>query len=294
MPSSIINSDNGAVSGSTGIKTTGGDDGVLLIQTNGVTAATVDASQVINFTNPPTGLPVPTANVQTFDASGTWTKPATGAMAFIQVWGGGAGGSRNTGTENASSGAGGGYNERFMPLSALGSTVSVTVGAGGAGRTGTTGTGTAGGTSDFGGLVYATGGAVNGQGGSQTGAGGAPLTGNNTIANGVGQGTWDSAGVGRALTGFGNANAGGWWNGAGHVTFNGNGTPAERGGASGGGASSTTNTTGGISLYGGNGGNGGRSTSGIDGTAPGGGGGGRNNNLNGGNGGAGRVIVTVF
>lgn len=35
MPSSIINSDDGAVSGTSGLKTTGGDDGVLTIQTNG-------------------------------------------------------------------------------------------------------------------------------------------------------------------------------------------------------------------------------------------------------------------
>ena len=41
MPSSIINSDDGVVSGTSGIKTTGGDDGVLKIQNNGVDAVTV-------------------------------------------------------------------------------------------------------------------------------------------------------------------------------------------------------------------------------------------------------------
>jgi hypothetical protein len=49
MPSSILNSDDGVISGTSGIKSTGGDDGVLLIQTNGVTAATVDASQVFRL-----------------------------------------------------------------------------------------------------------------------------------------------------------------------------------------------------------------------------------------------------
>jgi hypothetical protein len=41
MPSSILNSDDGVISGTSGIKTTGGDDGVLKIQNNGVDAVTV-------------------------------------------------------------------------------------------------------------------------------------------------------------------------------------------------------------------------------------------------------------
>jgi hypothetical protein len=44
MASSIINSDDGVVSGTSGLKTTGGDDGVLNIQNNGTTAVTVNAS----------------------------------------------------------------------------------------------------------------------------------------------------------------------------------------------------------------------------------------------------------
>lgn len=56
MPSSIINSDNGVSSGTTGLKTTGGDDGVLKIQTNGTDAISINSSQVVNFANPPTGL----------------------------------------------------------------------------------------------------------------------------------------------------------------------------------------------------------------------------------------------
>jgi hypothetical protein len=53
MASSIINSDDGVVSGTSGIKTTGGDDGVLKIQTNGTDAVTVSAAQVCTFPNPP-------------------------------------------------------------------------------------------------------------------------------------------------------------------------------------------------------------------------------------------------
>jgi hypothetical protein len=41
MPSSILNSDDGAISGTSGLKSTGGDDGVLKIQNNGVDAVTV-------------------------------------------------------------------------------------------------------------------------------------------------------------------------------------------------------------------------------------------------------------
>ena len=46
MPSSILNSDDGLVSGTSGIKTTGGDDGVLNIQSNGTTVAAVNGSGV--------------------------------------------------------------------------------------------------------------------------------------------------------------------------------------------------------------------------------------------------------
>jgi hypothetical protein len=53
MPSSVINSDDGVVSGTSGIKTTGGDDGVLVFQTNGTDAVTVSAAQVCTFPNPP-------------------------------------------------------------------------------------------------------------------------------------------------------------------------------------------------------------------------------------------------
>jgi hypothetical protein len=41
MPSSVINSDDGVISGTSGIKTTGGDDGSLKIQNNGTDAVTV-------------------------------------------------------------------------------------------------------------------------------------------------------------------------------------------------------------------------------------------------------------
>jgi hypothetical protein len=46
MASSIINSDDGVISGTTGLKSVGGDDGVLNIQSNGSTVVAVDGSGV--------------------------------------------------------------------------------------------------------------------------------------------------------------------------------------------------------------------------------------------------------
>lgn len=51
MPS-IINADNGVISGTSGLKSTADSSGVLQLQTNGVTAASISTAQVVNFTNP--------------------------------------------------------------------------------------------------------------------------------------------------------------------------------------------------------------------------------------------------
>jgi hypothetical protein len=53
MASSILNSDDGVVSGTSGLKTSGGDNGELKIQTNGTDAVSVSGSQVCTFPNPP-------------------------------------------------------------------------------------------------------------------------------------------------------------------------------------------------------------------------------------------------
>jgi hypothetical protein len=72
MPSSILNSDDGVISGTSGLKNSGGDDAVLLIQTNGTTAQTVDSGQRTKF---PTTIGVGDA---TPSASGSGiTFPAT-------------------------------------------------------------------------------------------------------------------------------------------------------------------------------------------------------------------------
>ena len=50
MPSTL-NSDNGAVSGSAGLKSSADSSGVLALQTNGTTAVSVSTAQVVTLTN---------------------------------------------------------------------------------------------------------------------------------------------------------------------------------------------------------------------------------------------------
>ena len=47
-----------------------------------------------------TSVPVVVPSVQTFSASGTWTKPATGTRVIVELWGGGGSGLRNAATGN--------------------------------------------------------------------------------------------------------------------------------------------------------------------------------------------------
>lgn len=77
MTTSTILSDNGASSGSSGLKTTGGNDGTLVIQTTtaggtATTAITVDATQIVTFANAPAGSGASLTNLNASNlASGT-------------------------------------------------------------------------------------------------------------------------------------------------------------------------------------------------------------------------------
>jgi hypothetical protein len=219
-----------------------------------------------------------TTNVQTFDASGTWTKPTlngtgVGTMARIQVWGGGAGASRSIASNENWGGGGAGYNEIIVPLSSLASSVAVTIGAGGAGRTGSSGPGGNGGNSSFGTLISGFGGGGPNVGIGGIGYGGGSLTAGQPNVRGF---PWSEQ----------------WGGGTG--SFGGAGTDQRPSASSvfggGGGAAGQYAASNGLSVFGGNGGD--RNTVGAQ---PGGGGGGSSSgNGNGSNGGAGRVIVTVW
>jgi hypothetical protein len=99
---------------------------------------------------------------QVFNSSGTWTKPASGTICIVQIWGAGGGGASASNGRGA--GGGGGYSCVAFPLSNLTgvSTVTITMGAGGTGTNNATG-GT-GGSTTFG--TYIT--HVGGGGGTNT------------------------------------------------------------------------------------------------------------------------------
>lgn len=82
----------------------------------------------------------------------TWTKPVGLKYVVVEVQaGGGGGGSSDTNRTSGSGGAGGGYSRKLIPVTSLGTTETVTIGAGGAADTN-------GGSSSFGSHASATGG----------------------------------------------------------------------------------------------------------------------------------------
>jgi hypothetical protein len=236
------------------------------------------------------GDAIASADIQTFTSTGanTWNKPSGAKKVLVQMWGAGASGAKNTDT--AGGGGGGEYTEFMFNASDLGSSETVTIGAGGAARS-TAGSGNAGGNTTFGSWITAFG----GQGG----------TSNNTDTASQGGHGGNKFGNLNTLWGVGATSAGG---GSGIYSAAGGGTDTSAngyaggdsyfGGAGGGGESdigtSFGNGAGGTSVRGGNGGGGARNGNATAGSAPGGGGGANTGTGDSGAGGNGRAIITTF
>lgn len=276
-----------------------------------------------------TGARVGAVNVQTFNASGTWTKPtgyAAGSRVHVQAWGGGGSGAKASTSSAAAGGGGGAYVERWLNLSQLAATETVTIGAGGASRS-VNFSGASGSNTTVGTLITAYGGGgggngsptLSGTGGGQLSQGniglstnrlpGRPyilaglhfLTGSSPYNTFSGSYAGVAVYLGMAGANFQDPSCGGddfdfptpdteFHGGAGGYGGSWkNGASSVWGGAGGGGGDATG--LGGTSVNGGNGGNAG--TTGTAGTQPG-GGGGSSSSGNSGAGGDGRVIITIF
>jgi hypothetical protein len=160
--------------------------------------------------------------IQTFTSNGTWTKPSGGTYAEIILIGGGGGGGSGRksidvggpATSGGAGGGGGGYTAVTVPLSALGATEAVVIGAGGTGgaavsTSSTDGNaGNAGGNTTFAG--YKAGGGGGGGGGNALGNSTAGTAGTGTYSGGAGgAGVAGAAGAAGSSGSFAGAGGGG-------------------------------------------------------------------------------------
>lgn len=313
----------------TGLDVPGGGTSGALFMTN-VTGGLVGrvSGDATTISATCTGLTAPSGpNVQTFTASGTWTKPVWATTVTVaMIGGGGGGGSGRRGAAGAvrnggGGGAGGAKTVHTFTAASLPSSVSVTVGAGGTGAAAQTAdstdgsAGTAGSSSVFGTILRAGGGGAGPAGTASTAT---AATGGTGGTNGGSGGVCTSGGVGGTGQSTTQAGAGGGSGGgvtSGDVANNGgiSNDPVDRGSIStitGGTVPGGTGSTGTDRLIGeplgGPGGGGGAAS--ITGTAgaggngskygAGGGGGGAslngNNSGAGGNGAAGIVVITSW
>ena len=197
-----------------------------------------------------------------------FTKPP-GYQAFdTELWAGGGSGSKGVASTQCGGGGGGGYKKVRVLSSSVGTTETVTIGAGGVAQTVATTVGNVGGNTTFGSFATAYGGGGGGPGdGSGVGSGGGGGGGGS-----LGRG---ESGGNNGGSGAGSGDGGGPLGGSG--TNSGNGTDSMYGGSGGGESSASDPRAGGSSYWGGAGGGGGGDASnagGAGGTSVYGGGGG--------------------
>jgi hypothetical protein len=286
-----------------------GTDNVRLPVGTDAYVLTADSTQSSGVKWAAGGGGISSADIQEFTSTGssTWTKPAGAKMVYVLVFGGGGGGGSGrkrsiaglaTAASGAAGGGAGGRTELWIPASLLGSTETVTVGAGGTGGAAQTTDDTNGNAgsgqtdSTFGSLARARAGS-SGSGGTTSAVSGAVAGGG--LAEMITNTTYGSSGGGGSTTTGSAGDRGGYrgGGGGGGGGFQASSTTIRNGGAGGLGGSlfdtSTSSTAGG-----GTAGN----TSGAPNGGPGaaassrfvggsGGGGGASNSTTAGNGGAG-------
>jgi hypothetical protein len=213
-------------------------------------------------------------SVDTFNASGTFTKSADDLFYWVEIVGAaGSGAKSGTLIQTASGGGGGGHARRLLLASTVTSTVAVTVGNGGAAITGGNTDGLPGETTSFGPYLAVFG----GRGGEATS--GSPRLGGSELDPAFAVNIDPIDGY-QLIFGGGYGGTGG--GGGGESVYGGGGGAASVG---------SPNNAGGVSTYAGNGGNGGTTSSGSGGTIPGGGGGATQTGAASGAGARGRVTV---
>src|SRR5882672_6658167 len=111
-------------------------------------------------------------SVQTFTASGTWTKPTGTTVTWVRIWGAGGSGGRAGAADGGGGGGGGSIVDHIFSNTELLASEAVAIGIGGAAKTVDDTNGSVGGNSTFGSHLTAFGGGGGNGSAAQSGGGG--------------------------------------------------------------------------------------------------------------------------